>query len=506
MKSFRQKREIALRVRLHSDQDKDVLPPKSDKYFEAGINIIKGNWDDYDEDLDPKNWHVLQKLAATLFVTAIAFVTQYASAVDSAAAGKIQKELNVGILAESWATGIYLLGFAVGSPFAGPLSEINGRNPVYITILLLFSLSTIGAGMASNLSMQLAFRFLMGFFGSAPLVCAGGTVNDLWIPKEQIRTFPLYATGAFLGIPVATIVGGQIGQADHLSWRWVEWTTLILSGFVLLLVVLFLPETHGNTLLHWKATIQTSIMSSKGLTIESPSPKEEASIKLMGTRIFIAFYGPISMSITEPIILMLSLYLSACYIVIFSLLPGYTFIFSDIYKFGPAKRGLAYLGLGVGFLLAYALSIPVSILSNRIIRQKGSLPPEARLYYAIVGAPCVPISLFWMAWTSKSSIPSWSAITSTVPLGFGILCIFFSCYHYIIDVYSRNAASGLVFVSLMRYLAAGAMIEIAIPMYTNIGVTYSLTILGVIGTILAPIPLILYHYGPVIRARSKMTI
>lgn len=64
--------------------------------------------DDEDIDINPRKWPFWKKLSATLIVTAISFVVQYASAVDSAAAERIQAEFGVSAVAESLATGLSL--------------------------------------------------------------------------------------------------------------------------------------------------------------------------------------------------------------------------------------------------------------------------------------------------------------------------------------------------------------------------------------------------------------
>lgn len=65
-------------------------------------------------------------------------------------------------------------------------------------------------------------------------------------------------------------------------------------------------------------------------------------------------------------------------------------------------------------------------------------------------------------------------------IGFGIVCIFMSAYMYVIDSYEALAASALTFVALVRYLAAGGMTVVGVPMYKNLGTHYTLTVLGCI--------------------------
>ena len=61
-------------------------------------------------------------------------------------------------------------------------------------------------------------------------------------------------------------------------------------------------------------------------------------------------------------------------------------------------------------------------------------------------------------------------------------------------------------MTLIRYVAAGGMVEAAIPMYENLGVHWTCTILGCISALMVPVPYAFYKWGHRIRARSKYAI
>jgi hypothetical protein len=77
------------------------------------------------------------------------------------------------------------------------------------------------------------------------------------------------------------------------------------------------------------------------------------------------------------------------------------------------------------------------------------------------------------------------------------------CYQYVIDVYEAYAASALASMTLIRYLAAGGMAEVAIPMYKNLGVHWTLTILWAISALITPVPYVFYRYGSKLRQKSQ---
>lgn len=111
-----------------------------------------------------------------------------------------------------------------------------------------------------------------------------------------------------------------------------------------------------------------------------------------------------------------------------------------------------------------------------------------------------------MGWTAYPNVSIWSPIIASVFFGFGILCVFISSYQYIIDSYEIYSASALAFVTLSRYVVAGAMVVVGVPFYENLGVHYTLTILGCLSALLVPLPYVFYFYGPWIRSRSKYAV
>lgn len=269
---------------------------------------------------------------------------------------------------------------------------------------------------------------------------------------------------------------------------------------------LFQPETYAPTLLKWKAAHLRELTGDDRYRAEIEI-REETFFR----RICTALYRPFLLTSREPIIMLVALYLTIIYIILFTFLDGYTFIFTDIYGFSQGITGLAFLGIGIGLCLASLLVPLVYVWARRDlakIKAAGGdrLPPEFRLWFGMFGAPAIPVSMFWLGWTADPSISYWSPLAASVLFGFGILTIFISCYQYIIDSYEIFAASALASVTLIRYVVAGGMVEVAIPMYSKLGVHWTLTIMGAVSTLMVPVPYLFYAYGTTIRAKSRYTV
>ncbi|KAE8554974.1 hypothetical protein TMatcc_005463 [Talaromyces marneffei ATCC 18224] len=467
-------------------------------------NVFVVSWESEKDPINPYNWALSRRIICTFTISLISSVVGFASAIDSTIIPQAAAEFGVGEIIEALASGLFLIGFGAGALVAGPFSETLGRNPVYITTIALYMLFLVGAGASPNIGSQLVCRFFAGMFGATPLVCAGGSLSDIWTPQERVFAFPLFACSSFLGPLLAPIVGDWIGQSSTLSWRWTEWVTLIASGVILTIVVLTQPETYAPVLLGWKAKQLRQITGDK---------RYRGAIELRKTPLIVrlrrVLYRPFLMFIQEPILILFGLYLTMVYIVLFTFLTGYTYIFTGIYGLSTGMTRVCFVGQMVG-ILSCSLLIPLNMhLRKRdIARAKAIGPnvkvaPESRLYWAMIGGPAVPISLFWMGWTAHPNISIWSPLLASVLFGFGIICVFITTYQYLMDTYEIYAASALASVTFLRYTISGAFIEISIPFYENMGVACTLTILGSLSGVLVAIPYMFCQYGPAIRKRSR---
>jgi multidrug resistance protein len=470
---------------------------------EAG-DVFVVSWESAEDPLDPKNWGFAKRIGLTFIISLIGGVVGFAAAVDSAVIPEAADEFGVTQIIEALATGLFLIGFGFGGLVAGPFSETVGRNPIYITTMILYMLFLVGAGASPNIQSQLVCRFFAGIFGATPLVCAGGSLSDIWTPQERVFSFPLFACFSFLGPLLGPLVGDWIGESSAISWRWTEWVTLIASGVILAIVCLIQPETYAPVLLGWKA---------KHLRRLTNDERFRGAIEIRDTPLAVrlgrALYRPFLMMVQEPILVLFGLYLTVVYIVLFTFFTGYTYIFTDIYGLSQGMTGVCFIGEMVGILSCSAL-IPLNMhLRKRdIARAKALGPdvtvaPESRLYWAMIGGPVIPISLFWMGWTARADISIWSPLVASGFFGFGVLCVFMTTYQYLMDTYEVYAASALAGITFIRYTVSGAFIEISLPFYENMGVAYTLTILGSLSGVLVLIPYAFYRYGPAIRKRSK---
>jgi hypothetical protein len=103
------------------------------------------------------------------------------------------------------------------------------------------------------------------------------------------------------------------------------------------------------------------------------------------------------MLFTEPIVLFFSLYNSFTFSVLFAFFAAYPYTFTRVYHFNTWQYGLTFLGILIGVLCAVVtvitLNRKVYLKKWRQAVQEGKtlLPPEQRLYAAMVGSFTIPV-------------------------------------------------------------------------------------------------------------------
>ena len=86
---------------------------------------------------------------------------------------------------------------------------------------------------------------------------------------------------------------------------------------------------------------------------------------------------------TEPIVFLLSLYISIVYAILYAFFDAFPIVFQKTRHFSPGQGGLAFLGVGIGTAVGTALAPVNNKLYFRAMArsQTGKAPPEASVTY-----------------------------------------------------------------------------------------------------------------------------
>ncbi|KAM0317416.1 hypothetical protein ACHAO8_002514 [Botrytis cinerea] len=447
---------------------------------------------------NPMNFPMLKKWTITIL---LAFATLAVSFVSSAYSGGVKEIIetfNVGSEVVTLGVSLFVLGFAIGPLIWAPLSELYGRQVLFCGTYAMLTIFNAGAAGAQNMQTLLIMRFIAGSFGSSPLTNAGGVIADMFSAAHRGVAMSIFAAAPFLGPVAGPIVGGFLGETE--GWRWVEGLMAIFTGVVWIIGSLTIPETYSPVILRRRANKMSSMT---GKVYKSRAEVERGS-KSISAEFKTALSRPWILLFTEPIVLLLSLYMAIVYGTLYMMFGAFPIVFQTGRGWSAGIGGLAFCGVAAGMISAVFYSLWDNKRYNATAaRHNNAAPPEARLPPALVGSICLPVGLFWFAWTNSPSIHWIVSIIGTAPFGFGMVLVFLSVMNYLIDAYVLYAASVLAANSVLRSLFGAAFPLFTSYMYKNLGIHWASSIPAFLALACVPFPFLFYKYGASIRMKCK---
>ncbi|KAI0746294.1 MFS polyamine transporter [Daedaleopsis nitida] len=460
-------------------------------------------WDGPSDPANPKNWSVGRRWGITLICVLMTLNATFASSAPSSSVVRIALEFGVSTEVGYLVTSVFLCGYVVGPLLWGPGSELYGRRIVLRVSLISYFLFHLGQALATNITTLLITRFLTGVFGSSPLTICAGVIVDVWDPVNLGRATVLFSAGVFFGPVLGPVAGGLLANSS-LDWRWVFWVMMIFAGVCITLVLLFIPETYAPVLLQRKAERLRKADPKNNAELYAEHERSDWSVNGVLHR---TLYRPVKMLINEPILLLITIYISLVYGILYALFQAIPFIFLTTRRFDIGQAGLIFIGVGIGTTIGAFLSAPLSKHYPQLtVKWRGFPPPEERLYGPMIGAPLLIIGSLWLGWTGQYASIHWVVpALATIPIGAGIALIFNGFLSYLMDTYRQYAASAFSANVIVRSLVGAAFPLFTVQMYQRLGINWACTLVAACCLVLAPIPILFYKYGAWIRTKSKFS-
>jgi MFS transporter, DHA1 family, multidrug resistance protein len=420
--------------------DKEIRPAKSKEY---DPNLI--TWDGPDDPENPQNWSATKKWATTALCSGLTLSITFSSSVFSTATEVTALEFGVSDEVMILGTALTVLGFCFGPLIWGPFSELYGRKPPLFFGMIVFAIFQIPVAVATNLETIFLSRFFVGFFGCAPLVIMAGALADYFDPVDRGVAICLFAAATFIGPVAGPIVGGFVTES-YLGWRWTAWLTLIIAGFFTLIGLLFVSESFAPVLLQQRA--RKIRLQTRNWAIHSELDEHEVTLRQILVKYL---FRPIVMLVREPILVLLTIYISLVYGILYLFFEAYPIAFQEVRGWSGGVGALPFIGIIVGVIIGAAIvSYATRTRFNRKLQKHGKVIPEERLPPMMLGGVLLPIGLFWFAWTADPNISWVPQVLAGIPIGAGVLMIFMQGLSYIVDVYLMYANSAIAANTLIR--------------------------------------------------------
>ncbi|MCJ1382293.1 hypothetical protein MMC17_005406 [Xylographa soralifera] len=468
---------------------------KLDNIKMENADVAVGHMMSLSDPDNPQNWPSHRKIYVSAVSFAFAFVVAFGATIYTAGISDVISSFDVSYTTAILGLSLYLFGIA-GAPVITPhLSEAFGRSAVYLICLPIFSLFILGTGLSQTFASLAVCRFFAGLTGGPCLVLIEGTFADVWSADATNTYYAVLSMASFVGTGAGPLVGGFVFAST--GWRWTQWVTLMLTLAVFLFGI-GMPETYPRQVLKRKH---------KKLGLPPPNLAPAGSGTTLRGMLQVTFLTPLTMLLTEPVVVLCTLYLGFNFAVIFSFFISIPVVLQGVYGFSIQQVGLAFIAAITGSILATSTSILIDQSTVRAWRKSGpgGIPVlESRLYPAMAGGIAITISLFWIGWTASPTIRWPSPVLGTLLYVWGNQSVLSSLIPYIFDAYPpAGTLSALTAAASVRLALAAFLPLVILQMFTNLTGAWALSLFGFLAAAMLPIPWVLYKWGAQWRAKSK---
>ena len=180
----------------------------------------------------------------TLAITSVAlFMVSLDNLVVTTALPVIRLNLHASISQLEWTVNAYTLTFAVLLLTGAALGDRFGRRRMFAIGLLLFTVASAGAALATTANQLDIARAVQGV-GAAIVTPLTLTILSAAVPRER-RGLALGIWGGIGGLAIAIgpLVGGAI--VNGVSWHWIFWLNVPIGLVLAPLALARLDETYG---------------------------------------------------------------------------------------------------------------------------------------------------------------------------------------------------------------------------------------------------------------------
>ncbi|KAJ2929472.1 hypothetical protein H1R20_g7617, partial [Candolleomyces eurysporus] len=420
------------------------------------------------------------------------------------------RDLNATVFQATIGLSLFTLGFGVIPMITASFSEEFGRRPLYIVSMLGFLLMYVMVAEANNIHTVQIARFLQGAFGSTGATMVGGTVADIWGPEDRglpMSFFTLVAVGAN---GLGPVFAGWIEHNPNLEWKWIQWVQMIICG-VFILLLPFMGETRSSIIL---TKMARDLRKKTGDKRYRARVEDERGSLL--SLIWVSCTRPFYLLFTEPIVGSFSLWIGFAWGVLFVMVESIASVFQDLHGFNIGQVGTVFLTVvsvpkspiyvassfthfnrSIGCFLGFFANLYQEQLYKRGV--------EARLYLACVAGVLFPVGMLIYAWSCFPWV-HWIALAIGITIfTWSTYIIYLSVFSYLADCYGPFASSALAGQSLARNLGGTVFPLFTHQMYEALTYKWANFLFACIAILLAPIPFVLFFYGPEIRKRSKFS-
>ena len=192
------------------------------------------------EGLDSRRWWALAA------VSLAAFMTYLDNNIVNVAIPTIQHSLHLSVSGLEWVVSSYLLTVAGLLLVGGRLADVFGRRRLFLIGMVVFTLSSLAAGLAGSGGVLIGSRAVQGIGAAllmpATLAIIMATFTDV---RERSTAIGIWAAVGALALATGPALGGLISQ--HLHWGWIFLINVPIGVITFAIAAYYVTELRAES-------------------------------------------------------------------------------------------------------------------------------------------------------------------------------------------------------------------------------------------------------------------
>ncbi|HXC82472.1 MAG TPA: MFS transporter [Trebonia sp.] len=157
----------------------------------------------------------------------------------------IQHSLHLSVSGLEWIVSSYLLVLAGLLLAGGRVADIYGRRRVFLAGLVIFTLSSLAAGLAGSGGFLIGARAVQGLGGALLMPAALAIITHVFTDvRERTMAIGVWGAVSALGLALGPVIGGVISQ--HVHWGWIFLINVPLGAITFAIAAPSVPESRAE--------------------------------------------------------------------------------------------------------------------------------------------------------------------------------------------------------------------------------------------------------------------
>jgi EmrB/QacA subfamily drug resistance transporter len=187
-----------------------------------------------------KKWWTLAAVSFGLFMIMLD------NTIVNVALPTLQKSLHLKVSELEWVVTGYALTFGALMLTGGKLADLYGRRLIFVVGLVIFTLSSLGCGLAGSASVLIGARVVQGVGAALMNPSTLSIITVTFPPRQRGTAIGIWAGVSALALAIGPLAGGVI--TEHINWNWIFFINVPIGAIAIVAAFAFIEESRDTSL------------------------------------------------------------------------------------------------------------------------------------------------------------------------------------------------------------------------------------------------------------------